>query len=38
MEEMEDLSRPIYDGVFADEINLDFDLDKVHFDHEKRKM
>ena len=38
MEEMEELSRPIYGGVFADENNLDFDLEKAHFDQDKRKM
>jgi ketol-acid reductoisomerase len=38
MEEMEELSRQIYGGVFADENNLDSDLDKAHFDQEKRKM
>ena len=31
-EEMDELSRPIYSGVFANEHNLDFDLDKSHFD------
>ena len=36
--EMEELSRPIYGGVFADENDLDFDLDKAHFDQDKRKM
>jgi hypothetical protein len=38
MEKMEELSRPIYGGVFAGENNLDFDLDKAHFDQDKRRM
>jgi hypothetical protein len=38
VEEMDELSQPIYGCVFADEKDLDFDLDKTHFDQEKRKM
>jgi hypothetical protein len=38
IEEMQKLSRPFHGGVFADENNLDFDLDKAHFDQDKRKM
>jgi hypothetical protein len=37
-EEMEELSRPIYGGVFADENYLDFKLDKSHYDQDKRRM
>ena len=39
MEEMQELSQPIHGGgVFANENNLDFDLDKAHFDQDKRKI
>jgi hypothetical protein len=38
MEEMEELSRPLYGGIFANKNNLDFDFDKAHFDQDKRKI
>jgi hypothetical protein len=37
-QELEELSKPMFGGVFADENALDFDLDKPHFNQDNRKM